>query len=503
MSLNNNRRVLAIGLDAVEPELIRRLIDNDQLPALKSLAESGKWLRVLSPAHIGSGCVWPTFASGEDPLSHGVYGEWCWQAETMSLQHYAGGDFEPFWKTLSENGVSLGILDAPFVKPIGLQNGFEIVDWGSHDSLGLGMTVQPAPIAKLVKQFQPHPLSINRHDQASTNNPRELQAMRDAFLCGVQMRGRLALQLLSETRPDFALIVFPEVHHCAHHLWPTTQIAPAVDVLEDGKIVAPALEKLLREVDRQIANLIAGMGDDDAVIVFSLHGMRSAAGVPWFLHELLCEQGFAALSNWRQQSSRDRVRSVLERVKRRAPERAKKLYYRIASRGAMTRLAAPNMLPVYDWSRTRAFSLPSDQHGWIRINLQDRERDGIVPLQEYEDTCAEVESFLRRQQRTDGRPLVDEVIRTARNSAEALLSRLPDLVVHWSAAAFANGASIEASSVQIKTVSQKFTGQHAPDGFCILTAPPNLFEAQSLQAKDISHLITRLLLWSPVEGTSQ
>ena len=48
---------------------------------------------------------------------------------------------------LSEKGVSLGILDAPFVKPIGLQNGFEVVDWGPHDSLGQGMTVQPPPFA--------------------------------------------------------------------------------------------------------------------------------------------------------------------------------------------------------------------------------------------------------------------------------------------------------------------------------------------------------------------
>src|SRR2546423_6409854 len=342
MSRNNSRRVLAIGLDAVEPELISGLIDEDQLPALKSLVERGKWLRVLSPAHIGSGCVWPTFASGEDPLSHGIYGEWCWQSETMSLRHYSGADFEPFWKELCEKGLSLGILDAPFVKPIGLQNGFEIVDWGPHDPLGQGMTVHQPPIAELVRQFQPHPLSINRHDHASASNPRELQALSDACFRGVQMRGRLARRRLSETRPDFALIIFPEVHHGAHHLWHTTQIA-ADDAVQNKSIVEPPLDKILREVDRQIAGLIGDLGDDDAVIVFSLHGMRSAAGVPWFLDELLCEQGFAALANWREQSSRDRMRSVLAKLKRRAPERAKKLYYRIASRGAMTRLAAPNM----------------------------------------------------------------------------------------------------------------------------------------------------------------
>ena len=63
MKRNNRRRVLAIGLDAVEPVLIRRLIEQRQLPALNSLLQEGKWLLVDSPADIGSGCVWPTFAT--------------------------------------------------------------------------------------------------------------------------------------------------------------------------------------------------------------------------------------------------------------------------------------------------------------------------------------------------------------------------------------------------------------------------------------------------------
>src|SRR5207302_10923500 len=62
--------------------------------------------------------------------------------------------------------------------------------------------------------------------------------------------------------------------------------------------------KILREIDQQIADLITDMSDDDAVIVFSLHGMRSAAGVPWSLQELLCEKGFARTADWRAQSSR-------------------------------------------------------------------------------------------------------------------------------------------------------------------------------------------------------
>ncbi len=85
MSRHNGGRVLAIGLDAAEPALIRRMIARDEMPALKSLLAEGRWMRIQSPAHIGSGSVWPTFMTGKEPSAHGVYGEWCWQAETMSL----------------------------------------------------------------------------------------------------------------------------------------------------------------------------------------------------------------------------------------------------------------------------------------------------------------------------------------------------------------------------------------------------------------------------------
>ncbi|HEY3024697.1 MAG TPA: alkaline phosphatase family protein [Pyrinomonadaceae bacterium] len=95
MSRHNGGRVLAIGLDAAEPALIRRLIAQDEMPALKSLLAEGRWLRVQSPAHIGSGTVWPAFMTGKEPSGHGVYGEWCWQPETMSLFRFDGRILKP------------------------------------------------------------------------------------------------------------------------------------------------------------------------------------------------------------------------------------------------------------------------------------------------------------------------------------------------------------------------------------------------------------------------
>ena len=94
----------------------------------------------------------------------------------------------------------------------------------------------------------------------------------------------------------------------------------------------------------------------------------------------------------------------------------------------------------------------------------------------------------------DDRPLVQQVVRTAANFDEARFSRLPDLIVHWADTAFATPSRIKDSAVKIQTIGKKFTGQHAPDGFCILKGRSDLYETDELLVKDMHLLITRLLV---------
>ena len=75
MNQSHRKALLAIGIEAAEASLVRRLIDQDQLPVLKSLLAKGKWLRVNSPTHIGTSAVWPCFMTGQDVADHGISGD--------------------------------------------------------------------------------------------------------------------------------------------------------------------------------------------------------------------------------------------------------------------------------------------------------------------------------------------------------------------------------------------------------------------------------------------
>ncbi len=499
MSVDNGPRLLAIGIDAAEGSFVKRLIEEGELPALSSLLDDhrSRWLSVRSPAHIGSGAVWPTFMTGDEPSSHGIYSEWSWCPDTMSLSRYHGRHLTPFWKALADEGVTVGVFDVPFALPVGFSQGFEVCEWWAHDSTGAGLQAGPDEILSFVKESPAHPLSRNRFVDTTPNSKTNLKELTGACVEGVQRRGMLAQGLLRETKPQLLLLVFPEIHHASHQMWHT--IEPHHHLydsrrLNGGHAPDPFLKDVYRAVDQQIGGLIEAVGDGATVMVFALHGMRAALGFPAFLGPLLIERGFSRLASWRSQSWPRRALSLFAATKRHMPEQLKQLYYKLTPTAATHKLARPTMLPVYDWPNTRTFSLPTDQYGWLRINLVGREAQGSVLLHQYDETCRELEELLLGLTNEDNQALVQNVFRTAANADNALSNPLPDLVIHWQLAAFASPLKIKNSKIQVDPVGKKSTGQHASEGFCIYRGANDQGPSGVVAAKDLSRLITQCLL---------
>ena len=493
MKRAHEKLVLAIGIDAAEPALIRQLIEGGELPTLKRLLDDGEWHAVASPAHIGSGAVWPSFITGTDASHHGVYGEWCWQPETMSLNRFGGHHLTPFWEELNERGLTVGVLDVPFAPTIGLTKGFEISEWGAHDRLAGHMEAFPVVLNETIKQTGVHPFASGHPDAAGPQDHQGLAKLSAACLAGVKLRGEMAARLLSETRPDLSIIVFTELHTASHYLWHT--IAPDHPVYGNNghnkvRPVGSDLLEILREIDRQIARLILIAGASASVLIFSLHGMRPTRGIPTILDPLLGEWGFTHRSGWSTQSWPERATSVFAELKRRTPGHFKKLYYGSMSQSVTRRLAQTTMLPNYDWQMTRAFSLPTDQHGWIRLNLAGREARGIVAPDQYDETCNELIGLLRALKTSDGRAVVRDVIQLSHENGGVPPRRLPDLVIHWHDAAFDDPLLIDKPPTKAHPTGMKFTGQHALNGFCLMKGVPDGHKVDvPVAAKDLHRLM--------------
>jgi predicted AlkP superfamily phosphohydrolase/phosphomutase len=467
MSRSDGPGLVAIGIDAAEPTLVRRLAERGDLPVLRGLLAEGVWGRVASPTPIGSGAIWPTFQTGHGPAQHGLYGEWAWQPDAMRLTRPSYEHLEPFWRLDASRGRRVTVIDVPFAPRLGVPGCVEVFDWGSHDLPGGRPHVAPRDLEALVVEAGGvHPFVAGPVTAAGPRDHAGLTWVVDRCLAGVEQRGRLAGRLLAETAPDLLIVVFTEVHRAGHLLW------HAVDSHQeggDGAAPARGLPDLLAGVDREIGRLRDLAGPERAMVVFSLHGMRPARGIPTILGPLLEAHGFAVRRRWRERSLAERAASALTRVKQAVPDPVKRLYHRSMPPTVTGMLTQPSMpMPPYDWARTAAFALPTDQHGWVRVNLRGREAQGIVEPAGYDDLCRRLEAMLRGARLEDGRPLVRATVRTAEDGAAAVASPLPDLVVHWDDATFVSPVRVAAPRVAAPSVGLQFTGQHAPQGFYLV-----------------------------------
>ena len=162
-------------------------------------------------------------------------------------------------------------------------------------------------------------------------------------------------------------------------------------------------------------------------------------------------------------------------------------------------LGQPSMpVPAYDWSRTTAFALPTDQHGWVRVNLRGREAQGIVEPARYDDLCRAPRGVCSAAARlVDGRPLVRAVIRTADDAATAAASPLPDLVVHWDDATFASPIRLAAPRIAARNLGAPVTGQHSMQGFYVLRPRRGgpTPDGAPVQAERLQHLFRDAAGW--------
>ena len=461
---------LLIALDAAEPSFVRELMAAGEMPVLAGLAERGSWARVTSSAHIGSGSVWATFASGRSPVEHGRVSAWRWDPAAMRTVFEPTADVRPWWAAHARHGERVLALDVPYLSLARAGDGCtEIAEWGSHDrTRGLVETLPASLAAEIARDVDPHPYQHERPPSHDSPSSRALAELSRLSCEGARRRGELACSLIGRLAPDLALITFAETHHASHLLWHSVEPDhPLFADLRRRPTGERVLVDVFRAVDAAVGRIIEAVGVDARIVVFSLHGMRPGRGLPTLMHPLLVDLGYAAAPRGTRLTARDAGRTAFAMAKRRAPGWVRDAYRRRASHGVLRAIAAPTAMAAYDWDRTRAFAVPTDQHGLLRINLAGREARGIVPAKGYAATCDELSEALRGARTADGRPLVRKILRLADDNGGRPPADLPDLIVHWSDAACADPVRVAGGAVTARPDGRRLTGQHAFDGFVV------------------------------------
>ena len=154
--MSSPAKVLFIGIDAADKDLILQWSKNGDLPNLNRLFDTAAWGVTQSPTGLYVGAIWPSFYTGVSPARHARY---CYEQLQPGSYEVKGVSprevkHEPFWEALSRSGKRLAVIDVPKTYPSQLSGGLHIVDWGSHDPDPSGFAVWPESMAPdIEKQF--------------------------------------------------------------------------------------------------------------------------------------------------------------------------------------------------------------------------------------------------------------------------------------------------------------------------------------------------------------
>jgi predicted AlkP superfamily phosphohydrolase/phosphomutase len=298
---------------------------------------------------------------------------------------------------------------------------------------------------------------------------RELLRLRRVLLDASRRVAEAASALLAEGSFDLLWVELVTAHLAGHQLWAPARVVDMSGAgATDRRLLESALADAYEATDRALARVLELVPDDCDVIVMAGSGMTAETDrsdlLPGMLAAMLNGAPGAAASG-RGRDPLWSVRAALpgaarERIARAIPDRAAlEIAARLASSGN-------------DWSRTRAFAVPNEPCGAVRLNLRGRERRGIVDSAEANDLMGEIGAGLLTFREPDGGPAVSAVERIDALEPSGPRSHLlPDLSVRWSAAPSTGLRFVESPAfgrIDRVGIGSGRSGNHSDEGWALL-----------------------------------
>lgn len=445
-------KTLVVGFDGAEPALIRRFVENHDLPAFESLIRDGCFGRLRTSLPPISGSAWNTFATGKNPGKHGVY-DFVTRERDSYHDHVISSrtrDAVSFWDCVSQEGGTVGVLNVPGSYPPERLRGFMVA----------GM-LSPGWDASFT-----HPDGLKReirgeyrlsHEKLYAPG-REGPFLEDLYDVA-DRRLRTALRLFDQKDPDLGTLVFGFTDTVQHFFWKH---------MEQGvEPYASTVLEAYRRADRFLGRLMDWIGPQGNVLVVSDHGF-GPLGRMVQLNLWLMEQGFLTLKS----GPMTQLRSLLSKLGWTAEN-----VYRTMTKLGLQNLAARQSRETrnrllgrlffswddVDWSRTLAYA--RGHLGQIYLNRKQREPEGIVTEEEASRRLRELQEALSEWEdpRTGG-GYVTDTFEGRRVFRGAHREKAPDLIVFFNDLETVAYPGLIGSNRKVSDHPKYFSGGHRMDG---------------------------------------
>lgn len=283
------KKVLLIGWDAADWQMIHPLIERGWMPALKSLMDCGVWGNIATLQPILSPMLWNSIATGHYADVHGVHGftEPTPEGDGVRPVMSTSRKCKALWNILTQNQMSSNVVGwyashpAEPIKGCCVSNQFEHVtaklgeDWPVPDG-----AVHPASMAETLAQFRVHPGELGadailpfipRAAEIDLSKENRLGRLR-MLLSQTASIHAVATHLMGETQWDLTAVYYEGIdrfgHEFMHYHPPRLASVPE----DEYELYKDAMVGCYRFHDMMLDALLSQAGEDTTVILVSDHG---------------------------------------------------------------------------------------------------------------------------------------------------------------------------------------------------------------------------------------
>jgi len=424
-------KILLVGLDGLEPSLVRAWMADGSLPNLAALSARGGFLPLESTFPPVTYPAWSSFLTGAGPGAHGLFDFTLRIPGRYAVRFASGADrrLPTFFRWISDTGGRVALLGVPSTYPPEKLRGEVIAGFDSPVATGINARfVHPpslyATIRRVIGAWR-----FADFQEIAIGRGWHLAAL-ESLLDTIARKEKLALHLLAGGGYDAFMVLFGESDTVSHHFWMYHDpLSPRYDP-EGAREHGDAIRVVYRRLDEAVGSLVETAGPNAHVIVASDHGFGGAGDRAVYLNRWLEEEGWLAFRRTGggvAQAAGTAKRAALRVL----PARAQEAAFRAAP-GLASRLESAARFGGIDFVRTRAFSEELNYAPSIWLNLAGRDPVGTVPPREANRALdALADRLMTWRDPLDGVPMLNRVYRREEIYRGPYVSLAPDLLLEF------------------------------------------------------------------------
>ncbi len=420
-------RTLVLGLDGACRSVLDPLVDDGAVPNIAALRDAGTEGPLESQLPPWTPSAWPSLYTGVNPGKHGVYDFLRFEGYDWSLVNQSHVTAHAVWELLSMEGYSSVVLNVPVTHPARAVDGVVVPGYTAPEA----PECHPSGVwDELNDEFGEYTLYTDPLGGGSS------PAERKRGYCRLsRMRGEAFRYLVGKHDPEFGFVQFQQCDTVFH------------EFPEEPETV----RRVYAAIDAEIGAILEAC-DPEITLLVSDHGIGPMEGHEFRLNDYLREHGLVSVTakgggmpSWRAVSRTQQQNGERSQAAETPAERTLEL----AARAGLTsqrigsvvqRLGLENVVRTIvpddliragteqvDFPASTAYMRSRTEMG-VRLNVEGREPEGIVPEDEYEQVRTAVVETLSKATTPEGEPVFERVAPREAVFDGPYLDDAPDIV---------------------------------------------------------------------------